>query len=383
MKFAKVIFFIFLAGFIILAFFIFKNKIYPTSENVTVNKNLTDNNTTSEKDITPTNMNGVRPDVVKIGDSFYVNFLETKPKRSLGMIRVDANLSAQYLGEIYFGSNGSNVTDARMATSDNENFWYPFETVTFNPDKNYLNLARYNVLDQGVQIIDHKDKVAEGIVVNPATGKISPAGSEQTDDPLPSYYDGKYYVMTRTFQSPIYKVRVFDSSLNMIDNYSLDLSSVIGQNAVSVNSLVKIEDDLYIITGVFNKLPPGDPGAISKIIAIPFQNDLKKAKGAKIDLTDGEKYASYVSSAKYKDGKLYVLHNNYIGKAADTIHEGVLEIYDVKNNFALVKTIPINGGKMIDNHMTMEFMGDKLYVFYNTPEEKLKVKTFDISEISR
>lgn len=366
-----------------MAFFIFKNKIYPTSENVTVNKNLTDNNTTSEKDITPTNMNGVRPDVVKIGDSFYVNFLETKPKRSLGMIRVDANLSAQYLGEIYFGSNGSNVTDARMATSDNENFWYPFETVTFNPDKNYLNLARYNVLDQGVQIIDHKDKVAEGIVVNPATGKISPAGSEQTDDPLPSYYDGKYYVMTRTFQSPIYKVRVFDSSLNMIDNYSLDLSSVIGQNAVSVNSLVKIEDDLYIITGVFNKLPPGDPGAISKIIAIPFQNDLKKAKGAKIDLTDGEKYASYVSSAKYKDGKLYVLHNNYIGKAADTIHEGVLEIYDVKNNFALVKTIPINGGKMIDNHMTMEFMGDKLYVFYNTPEEKLKVKTFDISEISR
>lgn len=327
------------------------------------------------KDITPSGINAVRPDVVKIGNDFYVNFLETKPEKSLGLIRIDSNLNAQYLGKIYSGPNNFGVTDARMITNSNNNLWYPFEVVSST--ERYLNLASYKIDSDNIKLLYYKDKIAQGSILAPEKNIIPSSGSEQTDDPLPFFYDGKYYVMTRTFQSPVYKVRVFDNSQAMIDNYFLSLSSVIGQSSISVNSLVKIENDLYMITGVFNNRPPGDFGAISKIVAIPLENDLRKVKGAKIDLTDGKKYSIYVSSTKYKNGKLYVLYNNLTGKSGGNANEGVLEIYDVKNNFSLIKSIVVNGGKMIDNHMTMEFMGNKLYVFYNTAEEKLKVRIIE------
>lgn len=364
-----------IAGSVIFALIIFKDSFIPASNDAG------DDIAFYEKDITPGNMNGVRPDVIKAGDSFYINFLQTEPKRSLGMIKVDSRLNTQYLGEIYSGQDGSNPTDARMAVDGKNNIWYSFEAVYSGPDKNYLNLARYGADGRTLELIDTKDKIAQGVLASPEINKFPESGSEQVDDPLPFYYSGKYYVMTRTFQSPVYKVRVFDNSFNLIDSYSLDLAPAIGQNALSVNSLVEIEGEIYMITGVFNNRPPGDPEAISKIVAIPLQKDLREAKGDKIELTNGKKYSSYVSSAKYKDGKLYVLYNNFIGKTGNNLHEGVLEIYDAKNNFSRIRAIKINGGKMIDNHMTMEFMGDRLYVLYNTPEEKLFVKVFALKEI--
>ena len=199
------------------------------------------------------------------------------------------------------------------------------------------------------------------------------------DDPTPFFHDGKYYVLTRTFARSILHIRVFDSHFKELESYILDLKSIVDGYSFNVNSLVKIENEIFLITSIHND-PPHKVHSKAYIVGIRLHNNLKKAHPNRIDLTKGTDYEIYVSSAKYRKGKLYIVHD--VITDLNGGHRGILRVYDTKDNFKLIKSIVINEGKMIDNHITIELLDNMLYVFYNTPDERIKVKMFSESQLS-
>lgn len=55
----------------------------------------------------------------------------------------------------------------------------------------------------------------------------------------------------------------------------------------------------------------------------------------------------------------------------------MLKVLDVANGNGLLQGLAINEGKMIDNHITLEIVKGRLYIFYNTPELRLRGKIME------
>lgn len=335
-----------------------------------------------ETDLTPSGFSAVRPCVVKIDEFFYLHVLRTKPgPPSFILIKLKSNLQRISVTDIY---SGHNPTDARMAAGPNGFLWYSFETVYFDRSPgNFLNVARYDVSNdtRGPVLNAFQTELASGFFAQP---HHHPArGSELMDDPGPLFYKGSYYILTKTYDSPQIVIRSLSQDLSVKDVIRMDLRAQIGDFFLSPGVLIAFSEKVYLITGIANG-PCGDPQSSSKIVAVELSDDLKKPKGPSITLTAPNDFASYVSSARQQDGRIYVLYNVFTGRQDPLSHQhehiGKLGIFD-SSTFKPISTVEINRGTMLDNLMAMEIVGDTLYVFYNTSTQRIMVRQFRLNEL--
>lgn len=325
-----------------------------------------------DRDITPPNFSGVRPDAVRVGDYIYVNYLQLRPARTFRLIKLDLNLNSLSAIDAYSGTHMP--SDARMSFDGDGNIWYPFENVIIEDSQNFLNLAKYSVDFATPVLTGHKADAALGSFLN--SQHIPAAGTELMDDPTPFFANGKYYVLTKTFSSDL-QVRVFSKNFEQIDAYRLNLAETTGGSTISVNSIVKTDSGVVLIAGIFDG-PPIDQKSRTAIVAIPLTDDLKTVKGQKIILSQSNEYETYVDSAKYKKGKLYATYSVMPRQINDKNKRGVLKVFDTNNNYQLLAEQQISLGQILDDHKSLELASDKIYVFYYTSEERLRVKTFKL-----
>jgi hypothetical protein len=339
--------------------------------------------TIADVDVTPLGCSAVRPDVVRIGDYLYLHIVQTKPSpQCFRLLKLDKDLRTIYAADVYSGR--SMPTDARVSVDDKDQLWYSFETV--DPERNpgnYLNLARYDVSSELNKPIlkMFKQEVAVGYFARPP--KLPMPGSELMDDPTPFFHNGNYCVMTKTFSSPHMFIRHFSEDFAEIQKTLLDLSTL-GRFFLSPSVITVLGGEVFLIAGISNG-PKHDPRSIARIVALPITHDLKVVRGTAKALTGSDEFASYVSAVRYSKGKVFLLHNVFTGKEdpklAQQEHVGMLKIYKAES-FDLLKSIMINKAIMPDNHMSMELLGDHLYIFYNTEDQKIMAKKFSLKELS-
>lgn len=329
-----------------------------------------------EKDITPAGViQAIRPDVVKVKENIYLNYLQFYPFLAFRILKMDFNMNILSSIDAYSGAR--NPTDARMAADSEGNIWYPFESAFISKksdgaSENFLNLAKYKTDSGFLTLVNSRVDIAKGSYVAP---NHPPTGEEVMDDPTPFFANDKYYVITRTYTSKLW-VRVFSKDLAQLESpFQLDLSAITDNFAVSVNSIIKINKDIFLIAGIFNG-PPFDSNTQTAIVAVPLTDDLKAIKGEKIILSQNSDYETYVDSARYLNGKLYITYSVMPRDVNDEKRTKVIKVFDVNDNYKLLASKKISLGETRDDHAVLELINDKIYFFYYTAEEKLRVKVF-------
>ena len=280
------------------------------------------------------------------------------------------------------------AVDIRLATDDESNLWYVFEgkgnlSRQQLCDK-ILSIAKYDISENTPVFLNSKLGVSTtGCPSDPRKFKRIPKNQipenpEAVDDATPFFYSGKYIILTRAAVGTVQRIRTLDASFNLIEEFTLDLKSVIGDKMLSQNTLVNIDNQIYLIGGL-HKGPPANPNSNSDIYAIPLSNDLHSVSGNKIALVaDPNEYFTKVTSAKYVDGKLYI---NYVKAGNGQLQH--LGVFDVENNFVSLVQVQFQDESVSYNHSSIEVLGNKVYALYQGDEDGIPVifgKVFEWQE---
>ena len=329
-------------------------------------------------DITPRGRKWVRPDCVARDGVLYVACLDlSQPRRALGMIMLNSELKAIRAQMIHGG--GGNVTDMRLAGGVAGELWYPYETnVKMKPWGNQLNLAAYSAVAGKLTFRSKHEGLAKGNLLAPPRYLPRP-GDELTDDPTPFYHRGRYYVLTRRFESASLKVRVYSRELKLLDEHDLDFSAAIGKRFMRVSAIVLLDDGPFLAAGVTNG-PLALPGRDGDILGFPLTDDLTALRGSGVILSASQEYEDYVSGAVCRDGKLYIVHVAEVrGKTPDT-YRGYLKVYDTRRNFAPMASVLVNhggGGALKDNHLSLALFAGRVCVVHYTPAPRVILRVYD------
>jgi hypothetical protein len=319
--------------------------------------------------ISPARTKAARPDTLCLGGKFYVCYLQLLPHRTFRLLVLDNSLTLLGAMNLFSGENQS--TDIRICAGPGHSFSYAFETTRFRKGTpNHLNIAQYKLTELLPTLAASETEIATAMpVVIPDS--LPRQGDDLLDDPTPFVYRNHFYVITRKWESAILKVRAFSSDFNHDESYALDFGKAIPGLFLSVNSLVEIEGKLYLISGVYNG-PPIDQRFFSYIAAIEVDESLTQT-GRSITLSRTGEYEGYVACARYHEGILFVGYD-VLSIIEQSEHKGMIKAFDTSNGFRELGSVQINESPMVDNHFTFEVLGRKLYVFYQTPDEKLRCK---------
>ncbi len=329
-------------------------------------------------DVTPSGRKVVRPDCISSEALLYVSYLDlsTAPKRAFGMVAVNEKFETIWTSAIPGGPG--NATDMRVANGGIDEMWCAFETnFRMKPWGNMLNLAMYSFASGKLELSRMRKDIARGNLLSPPRFLPEP-GDELTDDPTPFYHDGKYYILTRRFESPTLIVRAYSRDFKLLSEHNLDLRESIGDQFMRVNTLVMLEDGPFLVAGV-NNGPRMLPGRDGSILGFPLKNDLTGLRGKQVVLVATSAYEDYASGALYRDGKLYIVHVVEAGKNRSDTYQGYLRVYDTKRGFALMATVAVNygyGGALKDNHLSLAFFNGKICVAHYTPNARLMIRVY-------
>ncbi len=369
------------------AYFIFQKPILPEKSTF---PELELQLTISEEKISPQGGRYGRVEVIEINNKLFMAFNDANTK-TFKLVELNEDLS--YKGQVIdiFSDSPRESIDIRLA-SDGKNLWYAFESMLPNRQESkscnnkFLNMAKYSISGTKPELIASRIHIiTNGCPSDPRKlAEIPPSeipiNPEATDDPTPIFYNGKYIVLTRAVKGSVQHIRTFDKDFNTIEDFTLDLKSVIGNRELSQNALVDAEGQIYLIGGLGSGAPV-NPDAYSDIYAIPLSNDLRSVAGDIIPLVTGpDRYYTKTTSAIYDNGKLYI---NYV-KAGDGQLQH-LGVFDVKNSFASLTQIQVQEKSVDINHASFEVLGNRVYVFYpGESDDKIPIilgKVFEWKEV--
>jgi hypothetical protein len=319
--------------------------------------------------ISPAETRAARPDTLFFGGKFYVCYLQLSPHRTFRLLVLDKSLAL--LGTMNLFSGENKPTDIRICVGPGQSFSYTFETARFRKGiPNRLNIAQYKVTELLPTLTASKTEIAAAQPVVIPDG-LPRRGDDLLDDPTPFVYKNRFYVITRKWESAVLKVRAFSPDFNHWESHDLDFGKAIPGLFLSVNSLLEIERKLYLISGVYNG-PPIDRRFFSYIATIEVDESLTHV-GRSITLSRSGEYEGYVDCARYHKGVLFVGYD-VMAISGKSEHKGMIKAFDASNGFKELGSVQVNKSPMVDNHFTFEVLGRKLYVFYQTPDEKLRCK---------
>jgi len=332
-----------------------------------------------------------RPDVIAIGDELYLAY-GILTERNFHLVKLEPDLNLTLIEgsttELFSGHHDFAV-DIRVSKA-NSNLWYAFEDNKYGGvigDTHFLNAAWYSATNV---LAGQQTNIAIGITtVVPEAFSVDPADvppdPEAVDDPTPFWHNNSCYVFTRAWSGWIpeftpnskHHIRVFNESFEKIDDFMLDLSTMMPGKTLSQNTLIDIDGQVFLLGGFYNArddIPGG-----SAIYAIPLSDDLKTTVGEKIPLlTDSGKWFFKVTAAKMYNGNLYMNYQEFL--LGDSIQH--IAVFDAGNNYELLASVeisrfPLGGGGVGANHTTFEILNDRLYVFYPEIGNRIFAKIFE------
>ncbi len=328
----------------------------------------------SETDLPLTGVKAARPDTALIDGIFYVAYLQLSPLRTFKLLVLNRDLMP--LNTMALFSGIGQPTDIRICNGPGKSFSYAVETAGFRTESPHtLNVARYELTAGAPLLMNSREEVAAAMPIS-IPGRLPGRGDELVDDPAPFVYKNQLYIVTRSWESAILTIRSFSEDLVQVETRELDLSDAFPGLYVSVNSLIEIDGRPFLIAGICDG-PPIDRNSSSYIAAIQIDEDLRKAAGDPVVLSRTERYEGYVACARYEQGILYVGYDIQTNPGHSE-HKGMIKAFDPKTNFSELASLQINTGRMIDNHFTFELMDQMLYVFYQTQENKIRVKALEV-----
>ncbi|MEK6958988.1 MAG: hypothetical protein AABW59_03010 [archaeon] len=304
--------------------------------------------------------NYFRPEIIAVEDRLFVAWA-IKGGSKYQLVELNEDLSPK--SEVFDIYNYRTSIDIRLAT-DGINLWYAFQSLSDQDESDcnsiFLEMAKYDVSGNTPSLTNTKLDIAAGCPFGNRTLKNYPKNPELVDDPTPIFYDKKYVVLTRAWKGTVQHIRTFDKNFDLLEDFTLDLNPIItGNEFLSQNALVDIEEKLYLIGGLGTL-------ADSSIYAIPLSGDLHSVSGEVIPLVKeaGQKFTK-TTSAKYVEGKLYI---NY-AKSTDEGQLHYLGIFDAENNFAPLDQIQFQDKSVNANHSSIEVIGDKVFVLYQEDQK--------------
>jgi hypothetical protein len=347
-----------------------------------------------EREIATTGLNTTRPDIAKTLKGAYLGVTAMDPtQQAFDLLALNSDLTslvstktlasnATDKGEVTMAGTPS---DMRIVSNGEDTIWCAFESFYTATDppmcKNCLNFAAFS--DDSGSLTLAKGGEVECVESScPVSGKMPtfPKGSIMTNDPLPFFFDGKYYIVLHQYGAsglgispdPYLPVRVFDSSFAQLPSFTIDLSELIGSWLPGTFSLVDIAGNPWLIGSIFNGPPCrlAETTGESDLVAVQLSVDLKSTVGGMLTLSATSAYANYVPGARYADGKLYITHNIEAFECSPT--RDALKVFDVTNGFALLDDISIhtstaNENGVLYNHSTVELIDGKVYVIFPRP----------------
>ena len=327
----------------------------------------------SDTNISPPGTKAARPDTALLSDRFYVAYLQLSPIRTFRLLVLNKDLTQSATTDLFSGND--EPTDIRIHAGYDDSFYYAFETTRFRKEfPNHLNVAYYEVTGSLPTLAISKTEIAAAMPVIIPDSLPKP-GDDLLDDPTPLVYRGRFYVLTRKWESATVTIREFSRDLSHMKTHNLDFGGTFPGLHLSVNSLVNIEGKPYLITGVKNG-PPIDRRFFAYVAAVELDETMTKP-GRPIVLSRTQQYDDYVASARYSRGMLFVGYDSRDydqPKPGPSNHCGWIKVFDPDSEFAPLGSIQVNSSRMIDNHFTFEVLDDKLYVFYQTPQEEIRLK---------
>lgn len=327
-----------------------------------------------QADVTPTEVPCVRPGLVRAGGTLYVAYTEMSRPRTRRLLQLDADLKPVRVFALE--TTGGEPTDMRWIGDEDGMLWSAYETSSGGErSATALNLACYQADAGNLKPGQLERGIASGTMVAPPR-HIPPPGAEITDDPAPFLFDGAFVVGTRRFDQAVLPLRTYPAAGGRPAPFDLDLRALFPDRSLSVYSLVSIEGRPWLLAGVQTSPRASAPAA--DIYAVPLQQDLRRADGAAVPLVATPAYETYVSGARYAAGRLALVHLVQ-DLSPPGRFEGHLRVFDVARGFAQVGHAVINvaaANQQVDNHLSIEVAGDRIFVAYYTPQGRLMVREY-------
>ena len=328
---------------------------------------------------------GHRPDVVKINDKLYIlyDYPENK-KTNVFLLVLNKDLSQDsFASELFSGGEGM-PTDIRTAT-DGENFFYGIENVKTQEDictlPNQLGLAIYDT--KNISSVLLKENIANGAPAF-ALATTCPPGVLDTsfavDDPTPFYYNSNYCLGIRKNTSPpTLQIYCFDLDGESTIANEINFSSLVGETkALSQSAITIIDNEPWLITGAATG--PPSPENSSSIYAIKLSSSLSEGEEAiEIVPAQGNYFTRVVSAKQYGNNVLitYVKQSNDRSNSRSKVY---LAAFDFTKNFEKVAEAVVLEQSIADDHMPLEIIGDKVYIFHqlNDSDSAIVAEVFDV-----
>jgi hypothetical protein len=176
-----------------------------------------------------------RPEIIAVGERLFLMYILADKEHSnspYNLVELDKN-SLAIKSPIYYAYNIPSSIDFRLA-SDGNSLWYAFQSLSNKDwadcDSIFLNIARYDISKAPPVLTGSNLNITKGCPFDNRNLKEYPENPELVDDPTPIYYQGKYVVLTRAWKGTVQHIRTFDSSLTLLKDFTIDLSSVLGRN---------------------------------------------------------------------------------------------------------------------------------------------------------
>jgi hypothetical protein len=336
--------------------------------------------TVSDSALSPSHTRAARPDTVMIGERFYVCYLQLSPGRTFKLLLLDKKLTLLGTTDLFSGKD--QPTDIRVCAGPADSFFYAFETTRFEKGlPNHLSLARYRIAGSLPILAASQTEVGQAMPVIIPDGLPRP-GDDLTDDPAIFVRAGRVLVATRKWESAILKMRAFSSDLNHLETRDLDFGAAFPGLHLSVNCFIGLGGKPYLVSAV-NNGPPIDRRFFSYVAAVGL-DEAMTTPGKSVVLSRTARYEDSVACARYSGGMLFVGYDSReyeSPRPGPSNHCGMIKAFDPENGFRETGSVQMHSGSMVDNHFTFEIVDGRLYAFYQTPNEEIRVKVMGLNQL--
>ena len=330
-----------------------------------------------EADVTPAGAQCVRPELVAAGGTLFVAYMELGSPRTNRLLQLDADLKPVRVFTTAAGDG--EPTDMRWVGAADGTLWCAFETVPGGerPTGAALHLVSYTVTPEGLKPGLPERRIASGAVLVPPWSIPAP-GAEITNDPTPFLFGGSVVLGTRRFTQAVLPLRSFGPGGEQQSSFELDLSGVFPDRSLSVYSLVAIEGKPWLLAGA--ETSPRAPRPEADIYAVPLQPDLRGAAGVPVPLVATPAYETYVCGARTGAGRLVLVHS--VNDFPSGRFEGHVRVFDTAKGFAPIGhalVMVTEGGLQLDGHLSIELLGDRIFVASYTGQGRLIVREYALA----
>lgn len=337
---------------------------------------------TQHVDVTPVVagavVKGHRPDVAALGNRLYLAYDALKSSAGPGQVDVSMLVLDADLGQVSFtqglfkgAASDSMTTDIRTAT-DGSKIWYAIESGAPAQCEciNHLSYAVYSPQD-----FQNAELIKEAIATGCPSSMLHMNGCSQTlidstfavDDPTPFVLGSDRCIIIRKNAGLVLRALCFDAAGGATIDHTIEAGSSIPlMKQFSQNAVAVLDGTPWLFTGA--ETEPQMLGGLSSVYALRLTSDLAAIDGTVAEILPGtsDVFNTRVVAARQYDHYVVLTYVRVTDKGS--ARTGRIAAFDIKDGFKKVAdAVAIDHG-IADDHLPMEILGDRAYVFHQAED---------------